>query len=343
MQLLVGTYSSPLGGMGGQGEGIYGVSFDANTGAFEAPKLLVRCVNPSAMVLSPDGQILYATREVFTKDAPALLSFRIGENDTLTEVSHLDIKGELPCHLAFDPLHDRLASAQYWTGNIAITSPVGDELQMPTYLTHTGSGPNTDRQEGPHAHFVTFTDKGEVLHAVDFGIDKIISYRLNNDNIVVDKAIVSMPAGSGPRHMVISEDELNAWVICELDETLVMLKREGLDWSIDHVQSVSDLPAARDGSCAAIRLSPDNRHVYISDRRQSSIIGFALDGTKFGEFACGGKTPREFIITADGLWVIVANQDSNTITSLKRNTKTAELTPSGFDCAIGSPAALLEL
>ncbi|GAL15537.1 hypothetical protein JCM19233_6559 [Vibrio astriarenae] len=45
---------------------------------------------------------------------------------------------------------------------------------------------------------------------------------------------MELPAGSGPRHMVLNTEETRAWVVCELSETLVTLEyREGAWESID--------------------------------------------------------------------------------------------------------------
>lgn len=340
MELLVGTYSLPIAGMDGNGDGIYSVPFDGETGAFGAPRLLADCVNPSSMALSPDGKMLFAVREVFSDDDPALASFHLNADGTLTTLSILPITGELPCHLAFDPVQNRLASAQYWTGDVAISPVEDDALQPPTYLPHAGQGPNAARQEGPHAHYVAFTDQGSVLHLVDLGSDSIVSHKLGADNAAVETISLKLPAGSGPRHMVLNHAATCAWVLCELDESLITLSRDGLGWVIDTIRAGFATPVDEDGSGGTIRLSPDESHIYISGRRQSQIAGFAVNGTYIGAVGCGGLSPREFIVTPDGNWVISANQNSNTLTSLRRDRTTGVLTQAKHSCNIGSPVAL---
>mgnify|MGYP001049553123 CR=1 FL=1 len=343
MDLLVGTYSFPFAGMEGNGEGIYSVPFDDETGAFGTPKLLAECVNPSSLALSPDGKMLFAGREVFADDGPALASFRVAADGSLIALPHRSITGELPCHLAFDPVHNRLASAQYWTGDVAICSVVDGVVQPPTYHTRTGHGPNAGRQEGPHAHYVAFTDQGTVLHLVDLGSDSIVSHRLNGEGNATEIATLTVAAGAVPRHMVLSCAETRAWVLCELDESLIPLRRDGLGWVIDTIQSGFDATVGKDGSGGAIRLSPDETHVYISGRRQSQIAVFTTDGTPVGAFDCGGTSPREFIVTPDGNWIISANQTNNTLTSLRRDQATGGLTLKENSCSVGSPVALMAI
>ena len=341
MRLIVGTYSFSFAGMKGNGEGIHSVPFDTETGAFGAPDRLAKCVNPSALALSPDGALLFAGREVFAADGPGLASFRVASDGSLQPLSSVDLAGELPCHLAFDPVQRRLASAQYWTGDVAISAVAEGVLQPPVYLTRSGHGPNAARQEGPHAHCVAFTDDGTVLHLVDLGTDSIVSHRLDAAGRAVETAALTLADGSGPRHMALNHDATRAWVFCELDESLAALSRDGLGWALEWVHPAFPLPTGTVGSGAAIRLSPDEAHVYVSGRRQSQIAGFTADGERLGAFDCGGTTPREFIVTPDGRWVIAANQESDSLTSLRRDPQSGNLTLTGHTAAIGSPVALI--
>lgn len=346
MDFFVGTYSRTVFDVEGHGEGIYSLSFDPTDGAFGTPRLVAECANPSALVLTPDGATLFASRELFADDNPALLSFRVASATELNKISQLELAGELPCHLAFDPHKGRLASAQYWTGDVAVCDVIDGEIKSsPVYLTRTGTGPNAGRQEGPHAHCVAFSDEGTVLHMADLGIDGIVSHRLDGDGNPVDVQTVQLSPGAGPRHLVLNEYASRAFVLCELDETLVTLDRSGLGWKVANVQPGFAPPQGEDGSAAAIRMSPDGRHVYISGRRQSRIAGFAVGDalTPLGEVDCIGKTPRDFIVTSDGNWLIVAHQDSNTIMSMRRDRETGKLSPTEHICSIGSPVALAEL
>jgi 6-phosphogluconolactonase len=346
MEILVGSYSRHLGDIGGNGDGIYSVSVDAETGEFGLPTLLADCVNPTYLTLAPDRQHLFAVREVFAKDQPALLSFRLTSSGALTATSQLEISGELPCHLAYDPVNMRLASAQYWTGDLAICDVKDGVLQAPaSALARAGSGPNSDRQQGPHAHFVVFTDDGTILHSADLGSDSIISVRLDAENHPIETVSLPLPAGCGPRHMALTKDTSKAFVVCELDESLIALGRSGLGWEISSVQPGFAAPLGVDGACAAIRLSPDENHVYISGRRQSCIAGFAIGSqiTPLGETSTGGLNPRDFIISKDGNWAIVGNQESDTLISLRRDPVSGTLSASGHSCDVGSPVSLVEL
>lgn len=341
MNLFVGTYSVSIGGMAAAGDGIYRVPFDAESGVFGVPLLAAKCVNPSAMITGPSGDYIFAVKEVFADHSPSLQSFLVTRSGGLNEVSGVSIAGELPCQIAFDPIHSRIASAQYWSGDVAVSDALNGVLKPPLTIVHKGQGRNTVRQDGPHPHCVTFTDDGTVLHVVDLGLDKIASYHLDRKGCVLNQSWTNLPEGSGPRHMAISKSGSRAWVVCELDETLITIERTGLGWTIVNSQSGFAPLFGEEGSAAAVRLSPDERHVYISGRRQSQIAGFSTDGTFIGSFDCGGKNPREFITTPDGRWIISANQDSNTLTSLARDSDTGVLSLTYHKSTISSPVAII--
>lgn len=347
MDLLIGTYTDGVGGMEGRGEGIYAVSMDPETGAFSTPSLAAKCQNASALALTPDGQTLFASREFFVVDDPGVLSFSVGSPTKLSKLSQLSLNGELPCQLSFDPTHSRLASAQYWTGDLAVIDVMNGALQpSPVYFNREGTGPNPDRQEGPHAHCTAFSDDGAVVHVVDLGTDAVISHKLDAQKNPVEVRSVKFTPGAGPRHMVINNDATQAFVVCELDESLVALNRKGIGWEIASVQpGFVDVPKGEDGSAAAIRLSRDQRHIYISGRRNSNIACFAVgDGVSaVAEIETGGKTPRDFIVSSDGNWVIAANQDTDNIVSFRRDHETGKLTATGNSCTIGTPVSLVEL
>ena len=69
-------------------------------------------------------------------------------------------------------------------------------LEPPTYVTRSGKGPHP-RQDGPHAHFVAFTDHGSVLHHIDLGTDSVWSYRLDQQTRISEETVLKIAPGSG--------------------------------------------------------------------------------------------------------------------------------------------------
>ncbi|MBD1558946.1 lactonase family protein [Vibrio sp. S9_S30] len=344
MELYIGSYSSPLEGVEANGKGLYKVSFDPKTGQFGQAHLHLKCDNPTALAVSSDGQNLYTVREVFQQKHPAMIHLH-------SDAPHREwnVQGELPCHIALHDNPNWITTAQYWTGEISLFqySEQGN-AQLIRHLEHHGTGPNTNRQEGPHAHYSTFTNGGYHLHSTDLGADTIWSYELDDSGQILNSASCDVPSGCGPRHMVVSPDERFAYVCCELDETLLVLTRSGLGWHFHSQLHAFDCDKETEGSVSAIRLSPNGRHLYVSGRRQSRIAHFTIDAhtqlpTRDGTFETGGECPRDFILTHDGQWLLIGNQYSNQVVSMRLNQETGKPSPPSGKVDIGTPVAIIEI
>lgn len=80
---------------------------------------------------------------------------------------------------------------------------------------------------------------------------------------------------------------------------------------------------------AHLIISSDGKFLYSSNRGHDSIAVFeiAKDGSLklLGHKSTGGKGPRHFSFSPDEKLILVANQHSNNIVSLKRNAQTGML------------------
>ena len=117
-------------------------------------------------------------------------------------------------------------TANYTSGSVSVHPVHGDgSLGARTDLVeHRGHhGPQADRQDGPHAHQVVFVDGG--LLVCDLGLDAVVGYHLD-DGRLTEVARSAMPAGSGPRHLVL--DGATAYVLGELSSTVTVCDVAGL-------------------------------------------------------------------------------------------------------------------
>lgn len=108
------------------------------------------------------------------------------------------------------------------------------------------------------------------------------------------------------------------------------------------------LPEFYDGprSGAEIRISPDGRHFYGSNRGHDSIARFVIaqDGRLYllGHTPSGGAKPRHIALSRDGAWLLACNQASDHVTLFRRNPESGGLTPTA-DLPIPRPACALFL
>jgi 6-phosphogluconolactonase len=114
------------------------------------------------------------------------------------------------------------------------------------------------------------------------------------------------------------------------------------------LQIVTTLPAGFTGEtiCAEIRLSPDGRFVYGSNRGHDSLAVFARDavtGTLVPVeiVSCGGKHPRNFSLSPDGQWLLCANRDSNNLVVFKVDAAHGRLTATGQPAKVPQAVCVL--
>lgn len=169
----------------------------------------------------------------------------------------------------------------------------------------------TGRESGCHQILLA----GPFLLACCLVRDQILIYdRTRNWQQV---GTIDFPKGTGPRHGIFTRDGQTLFVVSELSNELFVFQNLKLV-SAQPLLEQNDLPAA----AAAIRLSPDEKFLYVSVRERNVICVFALAGitaTKIQEAPCGGDHPRDLVLTPDGKFVLAVNRYPGSIVSFSRD------------------------
>jgi 6-phosphogluconolactonase len=282
--------------------------------------------NPSYLVVSADKRFLYAAEEMYEDLAPRIYAYQISDSGKLNLINSQELAGDYACHLAI--VANQLVVANYVSGNV-LSYPIRNDGGLECFsqiIQHEGKGPNVERQEQAHAHMV-YACKDDQMFVVDLGIDKALAYKFFN---AINKwealsgCDIPMPAGSGPRHMVMDKNERYAYVISELNgEVFVFRARAN---KFEPVQKLSYLPKDFMGNFggAAIRMHPNGKFLYTSCRGADVITVFWINDAEgtlelINVFSSEGKTPRDFNISPSGNWFIAANQDSDELLVFKLN------------------------
>jgi len=187
-----------------------------------------------------------------------------------------------------------------------------------------GSGPSP-RQQGPHAHSVALAPGGRFLVAADFGADRLFVYPFDpaTRRLGAVTATVTLPAGSGPRHLVVHPNGRFLFLVSELAGTVTPLRWNAATHDLTALRPVSAYPDDHRGpaSAAEIALSGDGTRLYASTRGDNNIVLFAVDpGTGALSFrqriASGGEGPWSFAFAPGDRWLLVANSLSNDVAVL---------------------------
>jgi hypothetical protein len=193
---------------------------------------------------------------------------------------------------------------------------------------HAGSGPNPRRQERPHAHSINADPTNRYAFVCDLGLDRIVAYRLDLEGgkLVYDESrtVVARP-GVGPRHLAWHPDGRHAFVLNELDGSVDAFAFDSTDCRLTRTSFAPGLPAgfAGDNTSAEVRVLPNGRFVYGSQRGHDSIAIWSFDERSgllahVGNRPSGGKTPRNFTIDATGRLMLVAHQDDDRVVAFHR-------------------------
>ncbi|MBO1752966.1 lactonase family protein [Actinotalea sp. BY-33] len=244
VELWVGTY--PAAGPeapAGTGEGIWRLRLDPEAATLTG-ELALRTPAPSFLATSPDGSHLYAVGET----TPGTVACFAVTPTGLELQARVDAGGGSPCHVLVDPAGRALYVSLYGSGGLAVLPLAPDGGLAPEVLAaggptqvleHEGSGPDPERQEGPHAHSATLAPGGEVLLVADLGTDELRRVRVRADGTcAADGVAAQLPPGTGPRHLVVGPGD-HLYVVGELHRALHVL---GWDRASATARPVAVLP-----------------------------------------------------------------------------------------------------
>jgi 6-phosphogluconolactonase len=326
--VYVGTYTFPGTAPGGthqsQARGIYVFRMSPNDGGL-TPIQTIEVPNPSYLALDQTLSRLYCVNEMTDG---AVSSFAINQaNGTLTFINTEATNGKDTTHLSVESSGQYLLAASYTSGNfqvfpIAAGGSIG-KLTDNFQSVGNGTGPNPDRQEGPHAHQILNDFAGHHVFGVDLGADKVNVWNLDLasgqlvPNIVPFAPIAS---GSGPRHMAFHSDGEHAYVLSELASSVTVFDYDPVRAAFIWKQTISTLPPNFNGTntTAEIRIHPNGRFLYNTNRGHNSVTMFEIE-PKTGELevigwaSTRGQWPRGMNIDPSGTFLYAANQNTDNI------------------------------
>ena len=343
--------------------GITVFAVSADTGALSAVQV-VESENPSFLALHPNRRFLYAVNEItdFAGERTGSVEAYAIDPGTgqLAFLNRQDSHGLGPTHLAVAPGGTHVVVANYAGGTFALL-PIREDGQLDPasdVVTQTGSGPNPDRQEGPHPHGVAFDPAGRFVATADLGIDKVQLFHIDTAmGRLVPVSEASVAPGAGPRHLAFHRNGRFLSVINEMIATITTFAYDAEQGQIGaEVQTVSTVPDdfRDDNSTAEIAVHPTGRFLYGSNREQpgatspvaSSIASFSVDQdsgmlTPIGHTGDGIAVPRNFAIDPTGTWLYVCNQAGQTITRFQINPDTGALAATGDEVEAPTPVCLV--
>lgn len=331
-------------------DGLYVFEMDTTSGALTKVSTLKGIVNPTYFTLSANGAFLYSctNSKLPRKGTVASFSFD-AKSKELTWVDSISSEGENPVYVSIDKTGQWLANANYSTGSVSIYSitPDGKIELARQIISFTDSSVNKARQERSHVHSAVFSPDNNFLFAPDLGADKIWRFGFYPNMIWPLKPLkrIKTIAGSGPRHLVFSPNGKYAYCTEELTGTVSVYKyTKGKLKQIQRLVAHADTATVYSGS--DVHISPDGKFLYASNRANENTLAiFSIEKNGklklVGRHSTMGNHPRVFALSANGKFVLVANQVTGNVVVFKRDSTTGLLTYTGFEVKVENASCVI--
>jgi 6-phosphogluconolactonase len=319
------------------------LTLDAQTGQLEPSRRIGGLDGAAALAFGPDG-MLYAGCNGDRPRAVVLDSDgRIGEERPLPAST---------CFIAAAPDGRGLFSASYGEGRLDLVPLPGaaDDAGHLTYAT------------GRNTHCAAVSPDGRFLYATSLGDDRVSWFPMDADGAGPGtrepSGHVAAEPGSGPRYLRLNRAGDRAYVVHELSGDVAVYAREAGSGRLELLQRASAVAGLGLGPgvvrsattpdpgpgvvwAADLRITPDERFLYTTERSSGTLACFALREGLL-EFLSRIETeqvPGSAAIDPAGQFLLVAGEASHAVTSYLIN-EDGSLSPVSRARTSAGPVAL---
>ncbi len=348
--VYIGTYTS------GASQGIYVYRMNSNAENLKLVSVTRDVDNPSYLAIDHKNRYLFAVNELTEfqgEPGGAVSSFAIEQKTgNLDFINQQPSRGEAPCYIIVDQTDNYVLVANYMGGNVSVL-PFDDSGRLgraTDVVQHEGSSVHPKRQQTAHAHSIVLSPDNRFAFVCDLGLDKIMVYRFNQQEGILHShptPWAKIKDGAGPRHFIFHPNGNYAYLINELNSTVIAFSYDKSEGRLKEAQTISSLPDDFDEKNlgADIHISPSGKFLFATNRGHDSIAAFLIDGntgrlTYLYHEPTQGKIPRNFAIDPTGKFLLVANKESDNINVFKIDQDTGELTATSDTLKIPNPSCI---
>jgi 6-phosphogluconolactonase len=262
------------------------------------------------MAVSPDKRFLYAALRSqpfrvasFAIDGASGRLRKLGEAPLADSMANIDV----------DATGRWLFAASYPGHKITVNS-IGQDGAVGAVQQLIPTAPN--------AHAIHADATNRFVLATSLGGDNLSVWRLDAEKGQLtpsDPPLVAAGPKSGPRHFVWDRGQRFLYLVNEVDASLYVYAWDGARGTLRELQRTTTLPAGFSGKpwAADLHLTPDGKHLFASERTSSTLSAFRVDPAS-GLLQPLGQTPTEqtprgFAIDSSGRWLVVAGQESHSV------------------------------
>lgn len=293
--------------------------------------------DPTYLLLSNDGNVLYSTIREEKEGGIMSLDLKTLHADKVTFPDNAT-----PCHIS--STGEYILASNYHQGKLDLYRTKNQELQDRLQsLEFQGKGPVEGRQEASHLHFAQKNPYNDDILACDLGSDKIYVFAIEDK--LMNRGEILLPPGSGPRHFVFHGKEKLLYVLSEITSELFTYDFRSGEYILKQFTPTLPPDFKGENTGAAIRISPDNRFIYVSNRGHDSISILSIKEHGFVEkvstISTEGKHPRDFSLSPDGEFLLAGNMNTDNLTLYKVDRDTGLLSLLRRDIYTPEPCSIV--
>lgn len=281
--------------------------------------------SPSFLAVHPTGILLFALSE--STDGGVGSYYIDPKTGKLMLLNNVSSGGSGPAHLSVDGSGKWVLVANYGDGTVS-SLPIDQmtgQLGAPVSTVMAGTKPH-QAQTDPSNHFLFVPCLGSD-YVAQFTFDDMTGKITPNS---VPHFATAM--GAGPRHIAWAPNGHTGFLVNETDSTLMSLDLDQVQGQLSAKQTVSTLPMGYMGqnTAAEVVVHPSGAWVYVSNRGADAIVQYTVGGTGLltmvNSASSGGKTPRHMALDPKSDFLLVADQDSNSVVTFAVDQGTGALT-----------------
>jgi 6-phosphogluconolactonase len=199
---------------------------------------------------------------------------------------------------------------------------------------------------GKHAHAVVLSPDNRFAFVPYLGSDKVMQYRFDDRTGALgpnDPPFVATAPGAGPRHLTFHPDGVRAYLVNELDATVMAFDYDPRQGTLQERQCLDSLPGYTGRRWGAdIHVHPRGRFLYVSNRAHDSLTLFHIHPATgalalVGQTPSGGRSPRSFCLDPAGRFLLAAHQESGNLVTFAIDSDSGRLEPLSDRAVAASP------
>lgn len=277
---------------------------------------------PGSLTTDPKCRFLYASLRTTSQ----LASFQIDPaSGKLTLIGTADLaKGDNAAFVGTDRTGRWLLSASYSGGNVVVHRLREDgSIESPAVQTVTTA---------KTAHSVTVDRANKLVLVPHVAPNAIFQFNFDDGTGKLTEAgkVSGGTEKAGPRHLALHPKHDFAYSSDEQGSSITCYRLDA-SHGLTAIQTVSTLPSDFKGgnSTAEVKVHPNGKFAWVSNRGHDSLAGFAIDSATGHVSAIGQtpteKTPRSFDIDPSGRFMFGAGEGSGKLAVFKVDTVSGQL------------------